>query len=54
MFSLLVNQIEMTPFLTRDDLVKYCQKAGIVVEAYSPLTKGQKLSDPKLMEIAAK
>jgi diketogulonate reductase-like aldo/keto reductase len=49
-----VNQIEVSPFLTRDDLVKYCQKAGIAVEAYSPLTKGQKLSDPKLMEIAAK
>ena len=51
---LTVNQIELTPFLTRDEVVTYCQKAGIVVEAYSPLTKGEKLNDPKLLQIAAK
>ena len=49
-----VNQIELSPYLTRDEVVKYCQKEGIVVEAYSPLTKGQKLNDPVLVKIAQK
>ena len=49
-----VNQIELSPYLTRDEVVKYCQQEGIVVEAYSPLTKGQKLNDPVLTKIAQK
>ncbi|KAI0108724.1 NADP-dependent oxidoreductase domain-containing protein [Nemania sp. FL0031] len=32
-----VNQIEVHPFLPNGELVKYCQKNDIVVEAYSPL-----------------
>lgn len=53
-FSLSVNQIELSPFLTRTELVSYCQKEGIVVTAYSPLTKGAKLNDPQLVAIANK
>ena len=49
-----VNQIELHPYLTRDEVVKYCHKEGIVVEAYSPLTKGEKLNDPILVKIAQK
>lgn len=47
-----VNQIELSPYLTREDVVKYCQKNDIIVEAYSPLTKGIKLKDQKLVDIA--
>eukprot|EP00298_Acanthocystis_sp_HF-20_P013478 c20372_g1_i1.p1 GENE.c20372_g1_i1~~c20372_g1_i1.p1 ORF type:complete len:312 (+),score=113.83 c20372_g1_i1:88-936(+) len=46
-----VNQIELSPFLTRNELVSYCEKNGIVVQAYSPLAKGQKLNNPKILEI---
>ena len=49
-----VNQIELSPYLTRDEAVRYCQQEGIVVEAYSPLTKGEKLNDPVLVKIAQK
>lgn len=49
-----VNQIELSPFLARTELTSYCQKEGVVVTAYSPLTKGHKLNDPKLMAIASR
>lgn len=55
-----VNQIEVHPFLPNTELVNYCQKNGIVVEAYSPLgsqnqvpTTGEKVSEnPTLNDIA--
>ncbi len=49
-----VNQIELSPFLyrTREDTVRRCMDAGIAVEAYSPLTKGRRLNDSTLAEIA--
>jgi len=47
-----VNQIELTPFLQRRDTRAFCRKHGIVVEAYSPLTRGQRLDHPVVAEIA--
>lgn len=50
-----VNQVELHPWLQRRDLVDYCRKHGIVLEAYSPLTRGQRLStDPQLQEYSKK
>jgi len=50
-----VNQIELSPFLyrTRVDTVARCEQEGIVVEAYSPLTKGRRLADSTVTRIAA-
>lgn len=50
-----VNQIELSPYnyQQRRDTVDLCRANGIAVEAYSPLTKGLKLGDPRLIEIAA-
>jgi diketogulonate reductase-like aldo/keto reductase len=50
-----VNQIELSPFLyqTRADTLRRCEEAGIAVEAYSPLTKGRRLSDPAIVRVAA-
>jgi diketogulonate reductase-like aldo/keto reductase len=47
-----VNQIELSPFLQRRDAVAMCKEHGIVVEAYSPLTRGKKLDDPVVGEVA--
>jgi diketogulonate reductase-like aldo/keto reductase len=49
-----VNQVELHPYLYQRDLVDFCAGKGIVIEAYSPLTKGEKLKDPKLVAIAQK
>jgi diketogulonate reductase-like aldo/keto reductase len=51
-----VNQIELSPYnyLQRKDVLELCHEKNIVIEAYSPLTKGRKLDDPKLQEIAGK
>lgn len=49
-----VNQLEVHPALQRRELVAYCRDRGIVVEAYSPLAKGELLDDPVVAAVAAK
>lgn len=49
-----VNQIELSPFYYKKDLVRYCQENKILIEAYSPLTRGYRLNDPKIKVIADK
>ncbi len=48
-----VNQIELSPYNyhSRRSTLDLCREQGIIVEAYSPLTKGRKLDDPLLAEI---
>ncbi len=48
-----VNQIELSPFLQRRETVALCRERGITLEAYSPLTRGQRLDHPLLRELAA-
>ena len=49
-----VDQVEMNPFLPQRELQAYCRDHGIQLEAYSPLTKGHRLSDPRLVSIGRK
>ncbi len=49
-----VNQVEFHPFLYQKKLLDYCQLHGIQLEAYSPLTRGQRLDDPKIVGLAKK
>ncbi len=46
-----VNQVEFHPFLFRKDLLEYCKDHEIQLDAYSPLTKGRRINDPRLAEI---
>ncbi|MGE5305402.1 MAG: aldo/keto reductase [Alphaproteobacteria bacterium] len=49
-----VNQVEFHPYLYQRDLLEFCVGKGIVIEAYSPLTHGKRLDDPRLVAIARK
>lgn len=49
-----INQIELHPWLCREELVQYCRANEICLEAYSPLTRGQKLDDQGLKKFADK
>ena len=49
-----INQVEFHPYLYQRDLLDFCAGEGIVIEAYSPLTKGARLNDPKLVAVAKK
>jgi diketogulonate reductase-like aldo/keto reductase len=46
------NQVEFHPRLYQKELLSYCQKNEVVLQAYSPLGKGALLSDSKIKEIA--
>lgn len=48
-----VDQIEIHPFHQQRETRALCAAQGIVVEAYSPLTRGQRLTDPVLVRVAA-
>ncbi|MBY8986375.1 MAG: aldo/keto reductase [Candidatus Lokiarchaeota archaeon] len=49
-----VNQIEFSPFLFQRELMDYCKSHKIVVEAYTPLTRGRKLDNRLVRALAQK
>ena len=48
------NQIEFSPFLYQRKLLEFCTAKGITITAYCPLTHGDKLRHPTLVEIGRK
>ncbi|KAI9861312.1 MAG: hypothetical protein M1824_002519 [Vezdaea acicularis] len=49
-----VGQWEVHPWLQRKDIVEWCKKRGVVVEAYCPIVRGQRLGEPSLKALAKK
>lgn len=49
-----VNQIELHPYMRRQELVSYCRDHGILLMAFAPLTKGRRLGEPEVVSIAEK
>jgi diketogulonate reductase-like aldo/keto reductase len=49
-----VNQVEFHPFLYQKELLEYCQRSGIQVEAYSPLARGERFKHPRIIALATK
>lgn len=47
-----VNQIEVNPYLTQADIRAFCGEHEIAVEAWSPLARGNALTDPTIDDIA--
>ncbi|MDG4647834.1 aldo/keto reductase [Roseibacterium sp. SDUM158017] len=47
-----VNQLEWSPFGHSWNLLEHHRERGIVVQAYSPLTRAERLDDPELTRIA--
>ena len=49
-----VDQIEVNPYLTQDDVRRFCAEHQIAIEAWSPLARGKALGDPTIQSIARK
>jgi len=49
-----VNQIEIHPYFTQDDLRAYDRERGIATEAWSPIAQGDVLGDPIITGIAGR
>jgi 2,5-diketo-D-gluconate reductase A len=49
-----VNQIEVHPYLTQDEVRAACAEHQIAVEAWSPIAQGKVLDDPTIGAIAEK
>ena len=49
-----MNQVELSPFLQQRELRALCAAQGIVVAAYSPLTKGARLAHPEVVRVATR
>ena len=53
-FVPVVNQVEFSPYLFLQDLLHRCQVEGIVLQAYTPLVRGEKFQDSRLLGLAQK
>jgi diketogulonate reductase-like aldo/keto reductase len=49
-----VDQVEFHPFLYQERLLRFCEKNRIRMEAYSPLTRGMRISHPTIVAVANK
>lgn len=49
-----VGQWEVHPWLQRSDITSWCSKRGIVVEAYCPIVRGERMEEPKVKALAQK
>lgn len=49
-----VNQVELHPWLARPDIVEWCRRRGVILEAYCPLVRAERMQEPVLKELATK
>ena len=50
----MVNQVELHPNRSEKELIKVCKRHNIVVEAWSPIMRGQLMSNEIIKELAKK
>jgi len=46
------NEVEISPFLRKDDIVGFCFQRGMAVIAYSPLARAMRFDHPVLAKVA--
>lgn len=49
-----VNQVEWSPFGHSEELLEQARRGGVAIQAYSPLTRGQRLAEGTLLEIGGR
>lgn len=49
-----INQVDLHPFMTRNELVAFNEKHGIVLEAWGPLVRGKRFNHPDIVRLAKK
>ncbi|HLY68760.1 MAG TPA: aldo/keto reductase [Puia sp.] len=49
-----VDQVEFTPWLFQKKLLDHCKQRNIQLQAYSPIARGKKFDDKRLISIADK
>ena len=49
-----VNQVEFSPWLFQKELLDYCKSHKIQLQAYSPITRGLKFNDQRLIHLCSK
>lgn len=49
-----LNQVEFSPYLYLKDLLNYCDTKKIQLQAYTPLVRGERMTDAKLLALAHK
>lgn len=49
-----VNQVEFSPYLYQHQLLLYCRANNIQLQSYTPLVRGRKMNDPRLLRLAGK
>ncbi len=47
-----VNQVEWSPFGWSRQMLDYCRSQGILVQAWSPLTRSERLDQPLVVQVA--
>ena len=48
----MVNQVDFSPFAFAPEVVEAHRRAGVVLEAYSPLARGRRIDHPVIAEVA--
>lgn len=50
----MVNQVEIHPFSTKNNIIKYCKDNNIKVVAWSPISRGRVLSNDLMIDLSQK
>ena len=50
----MVNQVEIHPFSTKNNIINYCKDNNIIVVAWSPISRGRVLSNELMIDLSQK